>query len=106
MIANLTAQDGALRPGAAARREGAVRFWSIPILQSVRVDVGPDKIKSPDRTLEFRSSPAGPAGGWRVQIWIGLDHVQYIYGFDTQFDADEWIEREASEWAQLLNARL
>jgi hypothetical protein len=34
------------------------------------------------------------------------DQVQYVYGFDTQFDADEWIEREASEWVKLLHAKL
>jgi hypothetical protein len=62
-------------------------------------------MKSDDQALEFRSLPAGPTGGPRVQIRIGVDHVQHIYGFDTQFDADEWIEREASEWMKLLDAK-
>ena len=61
-------------------------------------------MKVRDSEIKFRSLPAGPAGGWRVEIRIGTDHLQYIYGFDSQFDADEWIEREADEWMKLLGA--
>jgi hypothetical protein len=103
MIENLIAQDGAPQLGAAARRDAAFRLRAIPDRAVARVDRSPDSMKS-HRTLEFQSSPAGPTGGWRVQIRIGVEHVQYIYGFDTQFDADEWIEREAEEWMKLLDA--
>ncbi len=56
--------------------------------------------------VEYRSLPAGPNGGWRVQIRFGVDHIQYIYGFDTEFEANEWIEREANNWMKSLDAEL
>ena len=39
-----------------------------------------------------------------MEIRIDVNHLQYIYGFDSQFDADEWIEREAEDWMKLLGA--
>jgi hypothetical protein len=56
--------------------------------------------------VAFSVEPAGPKRGWRVQIRLGSEHIQYIYGFDSFFDANEWIEREADEWMKGLAADL
>jgi hypothetical protein len=91
MIANPAAREE-LDSGAFSRRSGRLRSST------------PDVMTADDQAIKFRSLAAGPSGGWRVEIRIGADHVRYIYGFDSQFDADEWIEREAEEWMKLLGA--
>ena len=88
MIANLAAQEE-LDSGVFAHRSGRLRSSTSDVMTA-------------DQAIKFRSLAAGPCGGWRVEIRIGADHVRYIYGFDSQFDADEWIEREAEEWMRLL----
>ena len=52
--------------------------------------------------VAFSVLPAGPKRGWRIQIRLGGEHIQYIYGFDSLFDANEWIEREADGWMKDL----
>ena len=106
MIANPTAHE-TLASGAPAHRSGFHRSWSMRKLGSAGLEGGTRGAMKPDsHSIGFRSLPAGPAGGWRVEIRIGIDQVQYIYGFDSQFDADEWIERESEEWMKLLRAKL
>jgi hypothetical protein len=56
--------------------------------------------------VAFSVVPAGHKRGWRVQIRFGGEHIQYIYGFDSLFDAQEWIEREADGWMNGLAADL
>ena len=106
MIANLTVHERSAGRGACARRPGSFQSWTIRTLDAVRVDgFAPDAMKPDDHMVQFRSSPAGPSGGWHVEIRIDVNHLQYIYGFDSQFDADEWIERE-NEWMKLLRSKL
>ena len=59
-----------------------------------------------DDGVKFSVVPAGARRGWRVQIRFGEERIQYIYGFDSPFDANEWIEREADEWMKGLGAEL
>jgi hypothetical protein len=56
--------------------------------------------------VTFSVVSAGARRGWRVQIRFGGERIQYIYGFDSPFDANEWIEREAAEWMKGLGAEL
>ena len=57
-------------------------------------------------SVTFLVAPAGARRGWRVQIRFGSERIQYIYGFDSPFDANERIEREADEWMKGLGAEL
>ncbi len=99
--------DEALDSCASARRPGSVRSWTTRSAWPADVANGafrPMKVQNND--IKFRSLPAGLAGGWRVEIQIGTDQLQNIYRFDSQFDADEWIQREAEEWMKLLGPKL
>jgi hypothetical protein len=60
----------------------------------------------PQDGVEFSIVSAGPSGGWRVQIRLAADHIQYIYGFDTQLEATEWVECQAGSWLKALQAEL
>ena len=105
MIANRRA-DEALDSCSSATGTGSFRSWTIGRICPIDLDNGavrPMKVQNSE--IKFRSLPAGPAGGWRVEIRIGTNHLQYIYGFDSQFDADEWIEQEADEWMKLLGPK-
>jgi hypothetical protein len=58
-----------------------------------------------DDGVKLSVLPAGARRGWRVQIRFGGERIR-IYGFDSPFDANEWIEREADEWMKGLGAEL
>jgi hypothetical protein len=106
MIANPRAEE-ALDSCTPARGSSSLQRGTIRSICPIDVDSAAFRpMKVQRNEVKFRALPAGPAGGWRVEIWIGTDHLQYIYGFDSQFDADEWIERESEEWMNLLRAKL
>ena len=105
MIANPRAEE-ALDSCASARGSSSFQRWTIRSICPIDVDGAAFRSMKQRNEVKFRALPAGLAGGWRVEIRIGTDHLQYIYGFDSQLDADEWIEREAEEWMKLLGAKL
>ncbi|MDP2410314.1 MAG: hypothetical protein Q8M26_08510 [Pseudolabrys sp.] len=50
-------------------------------------------------TLEIVFLPIG--NGWRVRISDG-NHLQFISGFETQSDAEQWVRTSARAWLAKL----
>lgn len=50
--------------------------------------------------------PAQAGEGWRMFIqWAG-GRIQYISGFESLQDAENWIATEAQDWLNALNTQL
>jgi len=54
----------------------------------------------------FEVVPSKAGAGWNVMIQLRSDRVQYVCGFDTELEADDWIRRDASGWLRALDAKL
>ena len=50
--------------------------------------------------------PAQASNGWRVFIQWASGRVQYISGFESLEDAENWIASEAHNWLNALNTEL
>jgi hypothetical protein len=54
----------------------------------------------------LKAVPAQAGDGWRVFIQWTSGQIQYISGFESLQDAENWIASEAQNWLNALNTRL
>jgi hypothetical protein len=54
----------------------------------------------------LKAVPAQAGDGWRVFIQWTSGQIQYISGFESRQDAENWIASEAQNWLNALNTRL
>jgi len=54
----------------------------------------------------LKAVPAQAGDGWRVFIQLASGRIQYISGFESLQDAENWIATEAQNWLNALNAQL
>jgi hypothetical protein len=50
--------------------------------------------------------PAQAGDGWRIFIQWASGRVQYISGFESPEDAENWIATKAQDWLRAVNAQL
>jgi hypothetical protein len=55
--------------------------------------------------VKFEIVPTKTGHGWRVLVQKP-GQIQYICGFETETDADNWIRSESSGWLKALQAKL
>ena len=55
-------------------------------------------------TLE--AVPAQAGDGWRIFIQWASGRIQYISGFESLQDAENWIANEAQNWLHALKTQL
>jgi hypothetical protein len=54
----------------------------------------------------LKAVPAQAGDGWRVFIQWASGQIQYISGFESLQDAENWIASEAQNWLKALNTQL
>jgi hypothetical protein len=50
--------------------------------------------------------PAQAGDGWRIFIQWASGRTQYINGFESLKDAENWIATKAQDWVSAVNAQL
>jgi hypothetical protein len=50
--------------------------------------------------------PAQAGDGWRIFIQWASGRTQYINGFESLEDAENWIATKAQDWVSAVNAQL
>jgi len=54
----------------------------------------------------LKAVPAQAGNGWRVFIQWTSGQIQYVSGFESLQDAENWIASEAKNWLNALNTQL
>jgi hypothetical protein len=54
----------------------------------------------------LKAVPAQAGTGWRVFIQWASGQMQYVNGFESLEDAENWIASEAESWLNALNTGL
>jgi hypothetical protein len=54
----------------------------------------------------LKAVPAQAGNGWRVFIQWASGRIQYISGFESLQDAENWIATEAQNWLNALKTQL
>ena len=54
----------------------------------------------------LKAVPAQAGDGWRVFIQWASGRIQYISGFESLQDAENWIASEAQNWLNALDTQL
>ena len=54
----------------------------------------------------LKAVPTQAGDGWRVFIQWASGRIQYISGFESLQDAENWIASEAQNWLNALNTQL
>jgi hypothetical protein len=54
----------------------------------------------------LKAVPAQAGNGWRVFIQWASGQIQYVSGFESLEDAENWIASEAESWFNALNTQL
>jgi hypothetical protein len=54
----------------------------------------------------LRAVPAQAGDGWRVLIEWTNGRIQYVSGFESLRDAENWIANEVQSWLRALGAEL
>jgi hypothetical protein len=59
-----------------------------------------------DNITTLQAVPAQAGDGWRVFIQWASGRIQYISGFESLQDAENWITNQAQKWLRALDAQL
>jgi hypothetical protein len=54
----------------------------------------------------LKAVPAEVGDGWRIFIQWASGRMQYISGFESLDDAENWIQNEAQGWLRALENQL
>ena len=54
----------------------------------------------------LKAVPAEVGDGWRIFIQWASGRMQYISGFESLDDAENWIKNEAQGWLRALETQL
>lgn len=54
----------------------------------------------------LKAVPAEVGDGWRIFIQWASGRMQYISGFESLDDAENWIKNEAQGWLRALENQL
>ena len=56
--------------------------------------------------VALEAVPAQVGDGWRIFIQWVSGRIQYISGFESLQDAENWIKNEARSWLRALETQL
>jgi hypothetical protein len=59
-----------------------------------------------DEITILRAVPAQAGDGWRILIQWVSGRIQYVNGFESRQDAENWITNDANNWLRALDTQL
>jgi hypothetical protein len=59
-----------------------------------------------DEITILRAVPAQAGDGWRILIQWVSGRIQYVNGFESRQDAENWITNDAKNWLRALDTQL